>query len=796
YMTQKLFAFAKGECSAESSDNPMNQEILLGGHLYLMVLKEKLESWLLSLRINIEKSAKTIKEGCVPYQLTSDLLYTLSGRIQDISKGMEYLLATGNLVSKSGLGLMQTTGLTVVADKLNFFRYISHFRAVHRGAYFAEMRTTAVRKLLPESWGFICPVHTPDGAPCGLLNHLSASCQIQTGYFPTTHLLKLLCSLGVSPLDAPPPGDVNECYTVLLDGRVLGYVSSHMVKDVAEKLRFMKVKGLNKVPPTMEICLVLRTMYASQYPGLYLFTTPSRMLRPVTNLALDSVEMIGTMEQVYLDICINKEEAFDGVTHQELSATSFLSTIASFTPFSDFNQSPRNMYQCQMGKQTMGTPCHTFGHRGDNKLYRLQTPQSPMVRPVKYDYYDMDNYPLGTNAVVAVVSYTGYDMEDAMILNKSSFERGFGHGSIYKSEFVDLQDLVHDRGQTQLMFGCIAGDERTEGKLNMDGLPPVGAYLEENSPLYSYINLQTGEMKVVMYKSSEPAYVQQIRILGNDKGTGHLSRICIDLRIKRNPIIGDKFSSRHGQKGICSMLWPLENMPFTESGMTPDIIFNPHGYPSRMTIGMMIESMAGKSAACHGLCHDATPFIFSEKDPAIDYFGKMMVAAGYNYYGTETLYSGIDGRELEAEIFMGVVYYQRLRHMVSDKYQVRTTGPIDTLTHQPVKGRKRAGGIRFGEMERDALIAHGTSFLLQDRLLNCSDKSLAHICVDCGNILSPKVEKPPSIQAAVSIESRRKWHCTVCKKTDSIQIISVPYVFRYLLAELAAMNINVVLDIK
>ncbi|CAC5406738.1 DNA-directed RNA polymerase II subunit 2,DNA-directed RNA polymerase I subunit 2,DNA-directed RNA polymerase II subunit RPB2,DNA-directed RNA polymerase II subunit rpb2,DNA-directed RNA polymerase I subunit rpa2,DNA-directed RNA polymerase subunit B,DNA-directed RNA polymerases IV and V subunit 2,DNA-directed RNA polymerase I subunit RPA2,DNA-directed RNA polymerase I subunit RPA135,DNA-directed RNA polymerase subunit 2,DNA-directed RNA polymerase III subunit rpc2,DNA-directed RNA polymerase III subunit RP len=265
---------------------------------------------------------------------------------------------------------------------------------------------------------------------------------------------------------------------------------------------------------------------------------------------------------------------------------------------------------------------------------------------------------------------------------------------------------------------------------------------------------------------------------------------------QRNPIVGDKFSSRHGQKGICSMLYPVENLPFTESGMVPDIIFNPHGYPSRMTIGMMIESMAGKSAASHGHCYDATPFKYTEDQPPIDYMGKMLNAAGYNYYGTERLYSGVDGRELEADIFIGIVYYQRLRHMVSDKFQVRTTGPIDQVTHQPVKGRKRGGGIRFGEMERDALISHGSAFLLQDRLLNCSDSSLAHVCKKCGSILSPYMDRPPSANAAVSAEQERKWACSICKQTNSIELIKVPYVFKYLVAELAAINIKVNLDIQ
>ncbi|PNI14648.1 POLR1B isoform 3 [Pan troglodytes] len=547
-----------------------------------------------------------------------------------------------------------------------------------------------------------------------------------------------------------------------------------------------------RIPPWMEVVLIPMTGKPSLYPGLFLFTTPCRLVRPVQNLELGKEELIGTMEQIFMNVAIFEDEVFAGVTtHQELFPHSLLSVIANFIPFSDHNQSPRNMYQCQMGKQTMGFPILTYQDRSDNKLYRLQTPQSPLVRPSMYDYYDMDNYPIGTNAIVAVISYTGYDMEDAMIVNKASWERGFAHGSVYKSEFIDLSEKIK-QGDSSLVFGIKPGDPRVLQKLDDDGLPFIGAKLQYGDPYYSYLNLNTGESFVMYYKSKENCVVDNIKVCSNDTGSGKFKCVCITMRVPRNPTIGDKFASRHGQKGILSRLWPAEDMPFTESGMVPDILFNPHGFPSRMTIGMLIESMAGKSAALHGLCHDATPFIFSEENSALEYFGEMLKAAGYNFYGTERLYSGISGLELEADIFIGVVYYQRLRHMVSDKFQVRTTGARDRVTNQPIGGRNVQGGIRFGEMERDALLAHGTSFLLHDRLFNCSDRSVAHVCVKCGSLLSPLLEKPPPSWSAMR---NRKYNCTLCNRSDTIDTVSVPYVFRYFVAELAAMNIKVKLDV-
>ncbi|XP_043459915.1 DNA-directed RNA polymerase I subunit RPA2 [Prionailurus viverrinus] len=786
-MTRKLFALAKGECMEENPDSLVNQEVLTPGQLFLMFLKEKMEAWLVSIKIALDKRAQKANVS-----INTENLMKIFNMGTDLTKPFEYLLATGNLRSKTGLGFLQDSGLCVVADKLNFIRYLSHFRCVHRGADFAKMRTTTVRRLLPESWGFLCPVHTPDGEPCGLMNHLTAVCEVVTQLVYTASIPALLCSLGVTPVDGAPHRPYSECYPVLLDGVMVGWVDKDLAPGVADSLRHFKVLREKRIPPWMEVALIPMTGKPSLYPGLFLFTTPCRLVRPVQNLELGKEELIGTMEQIFMNIAIFEDEVLAGVTtHQELFPHSLLSVIANFIPFSDHNQSPRNMYQCQMGKQTMGFPLLTYQARSDNKLYRLQTPQSPLVRPYMYDYYDMDNYPIGTNAIVAVISYTGYDMEDAMIVNKASWERGFAHGSVYKSEFIDLSEKIK-QGDDSLVFGVKPGDPRVLQKLDDDGLPFIGAQLQYGDPYYGYLNLNTGENFVIYYKSKENCIVDNIKVCSNDTGSGKFKCICITMRVPRNPTIGDKFASRHGQKGILSRLWPAEDMPFSESGMVPDILFNPHGFPSRMTIGMLIESMAGKSAALHGLCHDATPFTFSEENSALEYFGEMLKAAGYNFYGTERLYSGISGIELEADIFIGVVYYQRLRHMVSDKFQVRTTGARDKVTNQPIGGRNVQGGIRFGEMERDALLAHGTSFLLHDRLFNCSDRSVAHVCVECGSLLSPLLEKPPPSWSAMR---NRKYNCTLCNRSDTIDTVSVPYVFRYFVAELAAMNIKVKLDV-
>lgn len=230
-----------------------------------------------------------------------------------------------------------------------------------------------------------------------------------------------------------------------------------------------------------------------------------------------------------------------------------------------------------------------------------------------HNKYGFDNFPNGTNAVVAVISYTGYDMEDAMILNKSAHERGFGYGTIYKSDIFDLKGVIGaaKTGKNTLHFGIgrdVKPDADQREWIGSDGLPLIGRQVKPGDPIAAYIDDVTGRTKYHKYKGDEVAYIEEVRLLGSDAGDAELSKIHIKLRIPRSPVIGDKFSSRHGQKGVCSQKFPMIDMPFSESGMSPDVIINPHAFPSRMTIGMFVESIAGKAGAMHGLAQDATPF--------------------------------------------------------------------------------------------------------------------------------------------------------------------------------------------
>ncbi|XP_062174950.1 DNA-directed RNA polymerase I subunit 2 [Alnus glutinosa] len=830
FMLQKLFSLVDQTSVPDNPDSLQNQEVLLPGHLITIYLKEKLEDWLRKgkklLQDEINNKSKYFDFGNVSH--VKKVLYRNPAK--QVSSAVENMLKTGRLATRTGLDLQQRAGFTVQAERLNFLRFLSHFRAVHRGASFAGLRTTTVRKLLPESWGFLCPVHTPDGEPCGLLNHMTINCRI-TSYFDSqknirdfekiqNNIVDFLTNFGVTPLwPYLDKRGTPAVLSVLLDGHVVGFVPSSEVENVVAELRQFKLSATSKIPGDLEVGYVPLS-YGGAYPGLYLFTSPGRFVRPVRNISIhleksENIELIGPFEQVFMEISC--PDGKDGgrrnaspATHEEIHPTGMLSVVANLTPWSDHNQSPRNMYQCQMAKQTMAFSSQAINFRADQKLYHLQTPQSPIVRTSAYTRYGIDEYPTGTNAIVAVLAYTGYDMEDAMILNKSSVERGMCHGQIYQTETIDLSNQSNRSERSQRIFRRSNVDKSMHSLIDSDGLPYVGQMIRPNEPYCCIYDEVTSSTKTNRRKGSEPVIVDYVAV--DVKNEKRLQKVNIRFRHPRNPIIGDKFSSRHGQKGVCSQLWPDIDMPFSGvSGMRPDLIINPHAFPSRMTIAMLLESVAAKGGSLKGKFVDATPFASSVKKTdgetgskpisLVEELGEMLKEKGFNYHGLEVLYSGVYGTELTCEIFIGPVYYQRLRHMVSDKFQVRSTGTVDQITRQPIKGRKFGGGIRFGEMERDSLLAHGAAYLLHDRLHTCSDYHIADVCSVCKSILTtsflPQQKRAVrEIGGLPPVRAPKKVTCLSCQTSQGMEKVPMPYVLRYLAAELAAMNIKMTFQLN
>lgn len=472
-----------------------------------------------------------------------------------------------------------------------------------------------------------------------------------------------------------------------------------------------------------------------------------------------------------------------------------------------------------MGKQAMGTIARNQYERIDTVLYLLVYPMKPLCRTRVIDIINFDHLPAGQNAMIAVMSYSGYDIEDAVVVNKASLDRGYGrcmvmkkHTTFVKSYNNQTRDRLvapPDPSATNMVAAAFSRAPKFR-VVDVDGLPHVGATIEDGevminkeSPMNTSDNVANSALPEggfrptpVFYRAPECGRID--RVLLTSGTTDHML-VKVLMRHTRRPELGDKFSSRHGQKGVVGLIVGQHDMPFTESGVCPDMIMNPHGFPSRMTVGKMIELIAGKAALMDGRRRYGTAF----GGDRVDDISQALVAAGYHYAGKELLMSGITGELLRSYIFFGPVYYQKLKHMVLDKMHARSryvriaasvylsawrlqagtspflsvrlspylcSGPRAILTRQPTEGRSRDGGLRLGEMERDCLIGYGASMLLQERLMISSDAFNADVCSSCGLLASAG------------------W-CQYCRSSAHMAVLRIPYACKLLFQELTSMNI-------
>eukprot|EP00755_Sulcionema_specki_P012987 Sspe_Gene.52799::Locus_29236_Transcript_2_2_Confidence_0.600_Length_5737::g.52799::m.52799/K03002/RPA2, POLR1B; DNA-directed RNA polymerase I subunit RPA2 len=681
-----------------------------------------------------------------------------------------FLVSTGNYTQEAvlanGAALPQASGWSVVVERINIFRFLEQFRATHRGKVIQEMRTTDPRRYQMDGWGFLCIVHTPDGGPCGVLNHLTHPTVVTVGPTPSERQSirdAVATLLGADKVTDVPwraffePGIKKlghpDWFPATIDGEVIGMVHSTALLDngLGDALRVARAQGF--LPPEVETATIDPAWVTSQIgltgvtrdahddgggapriaPGLHIFSGPGRLSRPIRFLGVsegseEGIVRVGTLEQIFLDIAslhadLGEQRSFTPqFKYIEVTTTTALSLTASLIPFFEMNCSPRNLFQCGMAKQTMGGCFHSLGARNDNKLYHTHFTQAGLLRTENQHAFAMDDYPNGLNVILAVAAYTGYDMEDALLLNRNSVERGMFQGSVYLG-------MTHSAAKE--------GQEATEGRkrhreLFFVSLPYEGQMLQKGDVI-----AEISDGRKERWEKAEPARIHSIEELGCD-ADGNPVKLRVIYRIQRIPVIGDKFASRHGQKGTLPVLVPQQDMPFSEDGLVPDVIINPHAFPSRMTVGMLLEMIVAKYGALKGTFPDATAWSeVSDRPIHAQKIGDLLSKMGYNREGVQMLTNGATGEQMMCDIYIGICYYQRLRHMVDDKYQARERAErkdhaIDPLTGQPVKGRKRGGGIRVGEMERDALIAHGTTQVGKDRLLRSSDLGVLRVCAACG----------------------------------------------------------------
>ncbi|KAH7817182.1 putative DNAdirected RNA polymerase, beta subunit [Monocercomonoides exilis] len=522
------------------------------------------------------------------------------------------------------------------------------------------------------------------------------------------------------------------------------------------------------------------------------------------------VELVGCEEEESCTVAMFEEDMYPQITeteirpptittytHCEIHPSMILGVCASIIPFPNHNQSPRNTYQSAMGKQAMGVHATSFLQRMDTLANVLYYPQKPLVKTRMMDYLHFHCLPSGQNTITAIASHTGYNQEDSLILNQSSVDRGLFRSIFYRS-YRDQEKsggISNERFEIPSIEVCEAmREESYYQKLDDDGFVVPGTVVLGNDILIGKtapsrlsgvdegiggLNGQGPGMDMRSKKTrrdvstgertQEQGMVDRVMVSTNNEGYRFVKVRTYSVRI---PQIGDKFSSRHGQKGTCGMLYRQEDMPFTIEGITPNLIMNPHAIPSRMTLGHLIECLMGKLSALKAEEGDATPFTAVQ----VSDISEALHRYHYQSHGNEVMYCGHTGRPLEAQIFIGPTYYQRLKHMVDDKIHSRARGPVQNLIRQPMEGRSRDGGLRFGEMERDCMIAHGASLFLKDAMFDRSDAFRVHVCDLCG-------------QMAIANLQKKHFECKVCKQSTQISQVFIPYAAKTLLQELMSMTI-------
>ncbi|KAJ9664153.1 DNA-dependent RNA polymerase II [Neophaeococcomyces mojaviensis] len=474
-------------------------------------------------------------------------------------------------------------------------------------------------------------------------------------------------------------------------------------------------------------------------------------------------------------------------THCEIHPSMILGVCASIIPFPDHNQSPRNTYQSAMGKQAMGIFLTNFSQRMETMANILYYPQKPLARTQAMNYLKFRELPAGQNAIVAIATYSGYNQEDSVIMNQSSIDRGLFRSLFYRvyqeSEKLVGQNVL-EKFEKPSRKDTLRLKHGTYDKLDDDGIISPGVrvvgediIMGKTAPMAPDAEELGQRQKThvkrdasIPLRSTESGVIDEVMLTQN----ADLQRMVkVRVRTTKVPQIGDKFASRHGQKGTIGITYRQEDMPFTREGVTPDLIINPHAIPSRMTIAHLIECLLSKVASIRGEEGDATPFT----SVTVTQISEILRNMGYHSRGFEVMYNGHTGRKMVAQVFFGPTYYQRLRHMVDDKIHSRARGPTQILTRQPVEGRARDGGLRFGEMERDCMIAHGASNFLKERLFDVSDPFRVHVCDICG------------LMTVIAKLKKNTFECKNCNNKNKISQIYLPYAAKLLFQELWSMNI-------
>ena len=803
YMTNRLLRANFGWIPPDDRDSYLNKRIDLTGTLINNLFRNYFNKLVKDMQKQI---VREINNGS--WKSTEDYeniinqtnIYKII-KSTTIENGLKRALSTGDFgikhINSNKVGVAQ------VLNRLTYISSLSHLRRINTPID-KSGKLVPPRKLHNTSWGFLCPAETPEGASVGVVKNLSYMTHITIASdsnplyeYIEPHLIEL--------------NRITDEYDVkvFINGCWLGNAKNaiHLFENLLQKKRQGIINiytsiTFNYKEKEIRVCndagRLTRPLLSIKDNKPYLNLEIIQKLKNneikwddlLTNTILDHnvIEYIDPDEQNMAMIALKPSDLTSessyiyNYTHCEIHPSTIFGILASCIPFPEHNQSPRNTYQCAMGKQAMGMYVTNFDNRMDKTAYVLTYSMRPLVDTRVMTMIQLDKIPSGAPVVVAIMTHSGYNQEDSILFNQGSIDRGLFQATIYHTEKDEDKKINGDeeiRGKPDknktkgMKFGNYS-------KINNQGVIPENSIIENGDiiiskmiPIKENRNDHTKLIKYEdlsrTYKTNEDCYVDKNYIDRNGEGYNFCK---VRIRAMRKPVIGDKFSSRHGQKGTIGNIIPECDMPFTAEGVKPDIMINPHAIPSRMTIAQLKETLLGKVLLELGLFGDGTSF----GELSIEKIRNELLNVGYESCGNELLYNGLTGEQIETSIFMGPVFYQRLKHMVNDKQHSRSIGPMVNLTRQPAEGRSRDGGLRFGEMERDCMVSHGASRFTRGRLYDASDKFQVNVCKRCGMIAA----------------YNNKMNIYVCKTCDNrvdFSYVEIPYACKLLFQELQTMNV-------